>query len=62
MGNNQSDRLNTVNESLERLHIGRTKFYELVADGKIQLVRFGKRCVRVRQSDLEALIANGIAS
>lgn len=54
------DRLLSVKDALASLNIGRTKFYALVADNKIPLVRFGKRCVRVRQSDLVHLIANGI--
>jgi len=54
------DRLETVKSAMATLHIGRTKFYQLVAAGEIPLVRFGKRCVRVRQSDLDRLVANGI--
>lgn len=60
MQNQSTDRLVTVNHSLAILEMGRTKFYSLVAAGKIPLVRFGKRCVRVRQSDLDRLVANGI--
>lgn len=61
METNTIDRLVTVKDALALLQLGRTKFYSLVAEDKIRLVRFGKRCVRVRQSDLAQLVANGIA-
>jgi excisionase family DNA binding protein len=43
------------------LGIGRTMFYRLVKEGKIEVIRFGKRCTRIRQSELDRLVANGIA-
>ena len=60
METNSCDRLVTVKNALALLQLGRTKFYSLVAANKIKLVRFGSRCVRVRQSDLAQIIANGI--
>ena len=59
MENNSIDRLVTVKDALSLLNLGRTKFYSLVAADKIRLVRFGTRCVRVRQSDLAQLIVSG---
>ena len=59
--NNPPDILQPVTVAMQRLGIGRTKFYSLAKAGKIPLVHLGLRCVRVRQSDLDRLIANGLA-
>ncbi len=40
-----------------KLGIGQTTFYKLVKEGLIPAVRFSRRLVRYRLSDLEALIA-----
>lgn len=38
------------------LGIGRTKFWALVKAGRLQPVRFGKRCTRFRSDEVLALI------
>jgi excisionase family DNA binding protein len=51
----------TVRETLAVLRIGRTKAYELVNAGALEVVKFGKRSTRVKRSSIEKLMANGIA-
>lgn len=50
----------TVKESLAVLRLGRTRFYELVAEGKIDIIKLGQRSTRVKVESVEKLIANGI--
>ncbi len=56
-----SGRLLTVKETLAVLRIGRTKAYQLIGEGKLQVVKFGQRTTRVKAESVEYLIANGIA-
>jgi excisionase family DNA binding protein len=42
----------TVKEALAALSLGRSKFYEMVRDGKIDIVKFGPRGTRVKMSSL----------
>ena len=56
------DSLQPVKAGMSQLGIGRTLFYRLVKEGKIDVVRFGKRCTRIRQSEIDRLVANGTAS
>jgi excisionase family DNA binding protein len=51
------DSLSTVPEALEILRISRTKFYQLVAEKRIALVKIGRRSL-VRRSDLAAFIGS----
>ncbi len=46
----------TVEEAAERLSIGRTKAYELVASGELESVTIG-RCRRVPAEALEPFVA-----
>lgn len=52
-GNQMS--LLTVNETLSRLRISRSKFYEFVKSGEIRIIKFGK-CTRVEQSELDRFV------
>lgn len=51
----------TVKECLAVCRIGRTKGYELINAGVLEVVKFGKRTTRVKRSSIEKLIASGIA-
>lgn len=42
----------TVNEALDALSLGRSKFYEMVRDGEIDIVKFGPRGTRVKVASL----------
>jgi excisionase family DNA binding protein len=42
---------------VSRFEIGHTTLYKWVADGQLPAIRFSKRLVRYRLSDLENLIA-----
>lgn len=53
-------RLLTVPETMAALRVGRTKLYELINSGALEVVRFGKRSTRIRSTSVEHLIANGI--
>jgi excisionase family DNA binding protein len=50
----------TVKEAMGVLRLGRTRFYELVAAGRIDIIKLGQRSTRVKVESLEKLIANGI--
>lgn len=56
-----TNRLFTVPEAMSALRVGKTKVYELINTGALQVVRFGKRSTRIRVESVEQLIANGIA-
>lgn len=43
------------------LEIGHTTFYKLVKEGRLPAIRFSRRLVRYRQSDLEALITSRLS-
>jgi excisionase family DNA binding protein len=45
-------------EAQARLGIRHTRFYELVNEGKLRLVRLGPRSVGVIESELDAFIEN----
>ena len=42
----------TVKEALAALSLGRSKFYEMVRDGEIDIVKFGPRGTRVKVASL----------
>ena len=46
-----------VTDAMRALGIGRTKFYELVGDKKIELVHIGKKALATKSS-LTALVAS----
>lgn len=47
----------SVNDAMSVLSIGRTKFYELVAERSISPVKLGRRTL-IRVSDLQGFIAS----
>jgi len=46
-----------VEEAAEALSIGRSRMYQLVKDGEIPVVRFGKS-IRIRPRDLRNFVAS----
>jgi excisionase family DNA binding protein len=50
------DRLLTVPELAERLRVTPTCVYRWLADSRLPAVRFSKRCVRFRESDVEKML------
>jgi excisionase family DNA binding protein len=50
------DRLLTVQELAERLGISPGTAYHWLSQGRLPAVRFSKRCVRFRESDVEQLL------
>ena len=61
MQTENAKRLFTVPETMSALRVGRTKLYELINSGQLEVVRFGKRSTRIRVESVEHLIAHGIA-
>ena len=51
----------TVKETMGVLRLGRTRFYELVKAGQIDIIKLGQRSTRVKIESIEKLIANGVA-
>jgi excisionase family DNA binding protein len=47
----------TIPEAAQRLKIGRTKVFELIALGELEAVRFGPRSTRVPSDSVDALVA-----
>jgi excisionase family DNA binding protein len=56
-----ADRLLTVNESLDRLNIGRTAFYQLVKAGQLRTVTLGRRRL-VAESEIDRFIRDASTS
>jgi excisionase family DNA binding protein len=50
------DRLLTVNELAELLNISSGTIYHWLSEDRLPVVRFSKRCVRFRESDVESLL------
>lgn len=50
----------TVDEVGQRLRIGPEKVMDLIETGKIEALRLGRRCVRIRADSVERLI-KGVA-
>jgi excisionase family DNA binding protein len=44
-------------EAARRLGVGHTKFYELVNEGRLRLVRLGERSVGVTEDELNRFVA-----
>lgn len=54
-----SDALLTRHETCSALGIKSTKYWELISQGRLDVVRLGKRCTRVKRSSVERLISGG---
>ena len=48
-----------IDEACQLLSIGKTKFYQLIGDGRIQVARIDKRSL-IRVADLEQFLANAV--
>ncbi|WP_448140427.1 helix-turn-helix domain-containing protein [Sphingopyxis fribergensis] len=46
----------TVDEAADMLAVGRSKIYQLVADGELDAVKIGK-CIRIIVASLDRLLA-----
>jgi excisionase family DNA binding protein len=49
----------TINETCAVLRLGRSKIYELIAQGKLSMVKIG-RSTRIRWSDIERFAAASV--
>jgi excisionase family DNA binding protein len=61
MANQVAPSLYTVKETMAELRIGRTKAYQLIAAGKLAVVKFGQRTTRIKAESVFKLIADGVA-
>lgn len=51
----------TIKETKAALRVGHTKLYDLINAGQLEVVRFGKRCTRVKAESVDKLLQHGIA-
>ena len=61
MANQSSDhdrrvQLARPEDACQQLKVGKTKFWKLVSEGEVEVVRFGPRCTRALQPSIDALI------
>lgn len=56
MNQSPRDALLTIKEAQQLLRIGRTKCWELIGEGRLDVVRLGNRCTRVKESSVYRLI------
>ena len=47
-------------QAWDRLQVSPRKFWDLVSTGKLKTVKLGKRCTRIRESDLQRLVEKGV--
>jgi len=50
------DKLLTIRELAERLNIAEGTAYHWLSAGRLKCVRFSRRCVRFRESDVQQLL------
>jgi len=50
------EKLLTIRELAERLNIAEGTAYQWLSAGRLKCVRFSKRCVRFRESDVQQLM------
>jgi excisionase family DNA binding protein len=50
------EKLLTIRELAERLNIAEGTAYHWLSEGRLKCVRFSKRCVRFRDSDVQELL------
>jgi excisionase family DNA binding protein len=48
--------LNSISQTMERLSVGRTKLYELVNEGRLELVKIGRKSL-ITEESINSLIA-----
>ncbi|MBK7463516.1 MAG: helix-turn-helix domain-containing protein [Betaproteobacteria bacterium] len=56
-----SGRLLTVLEAMAVLRVGRTKLYQLIGNGHLEVIHFGQRSTRIKTESIEKLLTHGIA-
>lgn len=62
MAKNQTlDRLVTPHDAAHMLGISITTLYKFCRDGKLNPVKFSRRCTRFRVSEIQDLIAGSVA-
>lgn len=49
--------LHSVSETAQRLSLGRTKVYELISDGRLQLVKVGRKSL-ITETSIEAFVTS----
>lgn len=54
------DVLLTIQDGCTKLRVGKTKMWQLIGDGRLEVVRLGSRSTRIKASSLDRLIANGL--
>lgn len=55
------DTLLTRRQACAALGVGATKYWSLISQGKLEVVKLGVRCTRVKRSSVDRLIARGAA-
>ena len=50
------EKLLTIRELAERLNIAKGTAYHWLSEGRLKCVRFSKRCVRFRESDVQKML------
>ena len=50
------EKLLTIRELAERLNIAEGTAYHWLSEGRLRCVRFSKRCVRFRETDVQELL------
>jgi len=50
------EKLLTIRELAERLNIAEGTAYHWLSEGRLKCVRFSRRCVRFRESDVQELL------
>lgn len=56
-----NDILLTRHQVCAALGIKATKYWELISQGRLDVVRLGKRCTRVKRSSVERLMSAEVA-
>lgn len=54
------DYLCTIKEMQSLLSVGRSKCWELIGAGRVEVVRLGLRCTRIKRSSIDRLIAGEV--
>lgn len=52
--------LHTISETCAALNVGPTKAWSLIKEGRLEVVRLGTRCTRVKKSSIERLLQGAI--
>jgi len=55
-------RLYSITDAAEILHVSRPTVWRMVADGRLPVIRLGKKTVRVSSEVLDSICTNGVAA